>query len=116
MVQDGRNDVTSGPEAKAVLTAEHTKTNTITEIMCRTSSENDVEQLAHETITDDSVPRRTLHQDRPLRGLVDMTVEATPTCSTQTSTHHLHCAPANASNNVRSDANYGTTDECYRAF
>ena len=46
--------------------------------MCRTFSDNDVEQLAHEAFVDASAPLRTLIQDLSLTGLVDTTAEVTP--------------------------------------
>ena len=64
-----------GTKAKAVLTAEPA---VITEIMCSTSSENDVEQLAHGAVVDDSVPQRTLKQEVALPAQAGDTVETTP--------------------------------------
>ena len=65
-------------EVKGTLTTTHNNTNTVTEIICRASSQNDAEQLAHAALADDSAPRRTLHQDLSLTGLTDTTVETFP--------------------------------------
>ena len=65
-------------DVNATLTATQNNTDTITEIVCRASSQHDAEQLAHAASADDSAPRRTLNQDLSLTGLTDATVETLP--------------------------------------